>query len=54
MALEDYSQKERDRICEELVEIVDGPFVPDGVAAHTCQSFSWLSCKYRVWVIRYA
>lgn len=54
MVLTDHSQEERDRICEVLVEIVDGPSVPGGVESHPCQSFRWLSCKSRVSVIRYA
>lgn len=54
MVLTDHSQEERDRICEALVDIVDDPFVPDGVESHTCQSFRRLSCKSRVSVIRYA
>ena len=53
MALADHSQEERDRIFQAIVEIVGGPFVPDGGEVHTCQSFRWLPCKSQVSVIRY-
>lgn len=54
MTLADHSQEERNRICQALVDIVDGPVVPDGGEDHTCKSFRWLSCKSRVSVIIYA
>ncbi len=54
MALADHSQEERDRICEAFVDIVNGPFVPDGGEFHICQSFRWLSSKSRGLVTRYA
>ncbi len=54
MALADHSQEERDRIREALLAIVDGPFVPNDGAVHTCQSFRRLSCKSQVSVISHA